>query len=148
MGVMIEGVIVSPLKVVDVVGGNVLHAMKASDQEYKGFGEAYFSMIEKGMIKGWKRHKEMTLNLIVPLGAIRFVLFDCRDNSSTVGNYNEVNLSLENYNRLTVPPMVWMGFQGLGSSFSMLLNIANIAHNQSEVEQKKLDEINFDWRLN
>ena len=148
MGIMIEGVIVSPLKVVDVLGGNVLHAMKSSDEEYKGFGEAYFSMIEKGIIKGWKRHKEMTLNLIVPIGVVRFVLFDCRDNSSTFGNYNEVNLSLENYNRLTVPPMVWMGFQGLGSGFSMLLNIANIPHNQSEVEQKKLDEINFDWRLN
>jgi hypothetical protein len=34
---MIEGVIVSPLKVIDVKGGNVLHAIKASDSEYRGF---------------------------------------------------------------------------------------------------------------
>ena len=148
MGIMIEGVIVSPLKVVDVLGGNVLHAMKASDEEYKGFGEAYFSMIEKGIIKGWKRHKEMTLNLIVPIGAIRFVLFDSRDNSVTTGKYFEVDLSLEHYNRLTIPPMVWMGFQGLEEGFSLLLNIANIPHSQSEVEQKELDEIYFDWRSN
>ena len=145
---MIEGVIVSPLKVIDVKGGNVLHAIKASDSEYKGFGEAYFSMIEKGIIKGWKRHKEMTLNLIVPIGAIRFVLFDSRDNSVTAGKYFEVDLSLEHYNRLTIPPMVWMGFQGLEEGFSMLLNIANIPHSQSEVEQKELDEIYFDWRSN
>ena len=145
---MIEGVIVSPLKVIDVKGGNVLHAIKASDSEYKGFGEASFSMIEKGIIKGWKRHKEMTLNLIVPIGAIRFVLFDSRDNSVTTGKYFEVNLSLEHYNRLTIPPMVWMGFQGLEEGFSMLLNIANIPHSQSEVEQKELDEIYFDWRSN
>ena len=145
---MIEGVIVSPLKVIDVKGGNVLHAIKASDSEYKGFGEAYFSMIEKGIIKGWKRHKEMTLNLIVPIGAIRFVLFDSRDNSVTAGKYFEVDLSLEYYNRLTIPPMIWMGFQGLEEGFSMLLNIANIPHSQSEVEQKELDEIYFDWRSN
>ena len=145
---MIEGVIVSPLKVIDVKGGNVLHAIKASDSEYKGFGEAYFSMIEKGIIKGWKRHKEMTLNIIVPVGAIRFVLFDSRDNSVTAGKYFEVDLSLKYYNRLTIPPMVWMGFQGLEEGFSMLLNIANIPHSQSEVEQKELDEIYFDWRSN
>ena len=145
---MIEGVIVSPLKVIDVKGGNVLHAIKSSDSEYKGFGEAYFSMIEKGIIKGWKRHKEMTLNLIVPIGAIRFVLFDSRDNSVTTGEFFEVDLSLEHYNRLTIPPMVWMGFQGLEEGFSMLLNIANIPHSQSEVEQKELDEIYFDWRSN
>jgi len=142
---MIEGVIVSPLKVIDVKGGNVLHAIKASDSEYRGFGEAYFSMIEKGMIKGWKRHKAMTLNLIVPIGAIRFALFDSRDNSATTGKYFEIDLSLEHYNRLTIPPMVWMGFQGLGEGSSMLLNFANIPHSQSEVEQKELDEIYFDW---
>jgi dTDP-4-dehydrorhamnose 3,5-epimerase len=145
---MIEGVIVSPLKVINVKGGNVLHAIKASDSEYRGFGEAYFSMIEKGIIKGWKRHKEMTLNLIVPIGAIRFVLFDSRDNSVTAGKYFEVDLSLEYYNRLTIPPMIWMGFQGLEEGFSMLLNIANIPHSKSEVEQKELNEIYFDWRSN
>ena len=145
---MIEGVIVSPLKVIDVEGGDVLHAMKSFDGGYEGFGEAYFSTIKNGIVKGWKRHKDMTLNLIVPKGNIRFVLFDSRDDSMTKNQYFEVNLSLENYNRLTVPPMIWMGFQGLEEGLSLLLNIASIPHSKLEEEHKELDEIYFDWSCN
>ena len=144
---MIDGVLITTLKVIDVTGGDVLHAMKASDNGYKGFGEAYFSIIEKGVIKCWKLHKEMTLNLVVPLGSVRFVLFDERQGSSTYGEYQEVDLSREKYRRLTVPPMVWVGFQGMGEKDSMLLNIANIPHNPNEMLYKKISEIDFDWEV-
>ena len=30
--------------------------MKAVDPGYAGFGEAYFSMVDRGAVKGWKRH--------------------------------------------------------------------------------------------
>lgn len=142
---MIEGVIITPLKVIGVPGGDVLHAMKASDHGYDGFGEAYFSTIDKGLIKGWKRHKEMILNLIVPVGAVRFVLFDDRHGSLTFGNYSELILTRENYSRLTIPPMVWVAFQGVDNRSSLLLNIANISHEPSEVDHKALDEIDFYW---
>ena len=147
MGAMIDGVLLTTLKVIDVTGGDVLHAMKAADNGYKGFGEAYFSIIEKGIIKCWKLHKEMTLNLVVPLGSVRFVLFDERQGSSTYGECQEVVLSRDNYRRLTVPPMVWLGFQGMGEKDSLLLNIANIAHNPNEMIYKKISEIDFDWEV-
>ena len=144
---MIEGVEITTLKVIDVVGGNVMHAMKASDKGYDGFGEAYFSIIEKGVIKGWKRHNEMILNLVVPEGVVRFILFDNRKGSSTYGDYQDVTLSRENYRRLTLPPMIWFGFQGLGEKDSLLLNIANIPHNPHETDYKKLNEIEIDWEI-
>ena len=72
---MIEDVILTPLKIIDVPGGSVMHAMKKDDLGYSNFGEAYFSEIEPNNIKAWKRHRKMTLNLIVPNGEIRFVLF-------------------------------------------------------------------------
>ena len=103
MDSMIDGVITTQLKIVNVAGGNVLHAMKESDQGYKGFGEVYFSMVENSAIKGWKCHKEMTLNLIVPIGIVRIVMFDDRNYSSTNGMYQEIVLSRKNYKRLTVP---------------------------------------------
>jgi len=147
MGVMIEGVIITTLKVIDVVGGDVLHAMKAMDKGYDGFGEAYFSIIEKGTIKGWKRHNEMTLNLVVPVGVVRFRLFDDRKGSLTYGDSQEVVLSRENYRRLTLPPMIWIGFQGMGEKDSLLLNIANIPHDPNEMVSKKLSEIDVDWEV-
>ena len=135
----INGVLMTHLKIIDVVDGNVLHAIKNTDAGFNGFGEAYFSTIDPGKIKGWKRHRRMTLNLIVPIGSIRFVIFN--DNLDC----QSVILSKENYLRLTIPPMLWMGFQGLSESTSMVLNVASIPHQPDEVDKKDLNEYEYDW---
>ena len=142
---MIDGVIVTPLNIIKVPEGDVFHAMKATDKSFYGFGEAYFSSIELGKIKGWKRHHKMTLNIIVPVGKIQFVMFD--DRNSNVERFQEVVLSINNYCRLTIPPMVWMAFKGLSSECSILLNIASIVHDPSESDSMKLNEIEFDWSI-
>tara|TARA_B110000008_G_C16975104_1_gene565532 strand:+ start:3315 stop:3755 length:441 start_codon:yes stop_codon:yes gene_type:complete len=142
----IDGVIVTPLAMIETYGGDVLHAMKASDRGYSGFGEAYFSTIEPNSIKGWKRHKEMVLNLIVPIGSVRFILYDDRNSQDNITQFQEEILSIGNsFSRLTIPPMVWLGFQGLDNETSLVLNIANIEHSPEEIERKDLDEINFNW---
>ena len=143
---MIKDMLITPLDVIDTPGGNVMHAMKESSAGYLGFGEVYFSQVDKGIIKAWKRHKKMTLNLVVPVGKIRFVLFDNR--KLTNGRFQEVIISKDNYCRLTIPPMVWLGFQGLSDDGSMLLNIANIEHNPGEVDRLEVDKINYDWSIN
>ena len=140
---MIKDVLITKLDAIDTPGGSVMHAMKESSIGYSGFGEAYFSQVDKGTIKAWKRHKKMTLNLIVPVGEIRFTLFDDREVSNT--QFQEVVISKNNYCRLTVPPMVWMGFRGLLSKGSMLLNIANIEHDPDEIDRLEVDKINYDW---
>jgi len=141
----ITGVTTTPLSIIDTKGGAVLHAIKRSDYGFSGFGEAYFSTIEHNAIKGWKRHKEMVLNLIVPIGSVRFILHDDRKNQ--INKFQEVVLSLKSgYARLTVPPMIWVGFQGLDKHPSIVLNIASIEHSSEEIDQKELDEIKFNWR--
>jgi dTDP-4-dehydrorhamnose 3,5-epimerase len=143
----INGVTTTPLSIIDTKGGAVLHAIKSSDYGYSGFGEAYFSTIEYNAIKGWKRHKEMVLNLIVPIGLVRFILYDDRKNQ--INQFQEVVLSLTGeYARLTVPPLIWVGFQGLDQQSSLVLNIANIEHSPEEIERKELDEIKFNWSKN
>lgn len=143
----IDGVLLTPLKIIDVPGGDVLHGIKCSDPGYTGFGEAYFSMVEPGVVKAWKRHRKMALNLIVPLGTVRFVIYDDRQNSVSNGKYQEVILSRENYCRMTVPPMLWMGFQGVNKNTSMLLNIADIEHVPEEADRKVMNGIKYDWEL-
>ena len=142
---MIKDVVITKLDIIGTLGGSVMHAMKESSTGYAGFGEAYFSQVDKGAIKAWKRHKKMTLNLVVPVGEIRFVLFDDREVSNT--QFQEIIISKDNYCRLTVPPMVWMGFQGLSNDGSTLLNVANIEHAPGEVNRIKINEINFDWSI-
>ena len=140
---MIDGVILTPLNIINTPGGNVMHAMKGSSPGFSKFGEAYFSQVHTGAVKAWKRHKRMVLNLVVPVGEIRFVLFDDRYTSS--GQFQEVILSKDRYFRLTVPPMIWMGFQGLDSDVSLLLNIADIEHTPLESDRKTIDSIKFEW---
>ena len=141
----IDGVIFTSLKVIDVQNGKVLHGMKVTDKGYQGFGEAYFSCINHNAIKGWKRHSKMVLNIIVPIGKIRFVLFDDRENSLTSKCYQEIIMSANNYGRLTVPPGIWFSFQGIGKDKNLLLNISNIPHDINEQEDKALETIAYNW---
>ena len=92
--------------------GDVWHAIKSSDSEYAGFGEAYFSFIEKGKIKGWKKHKKATLNLIVPVGEIKFFAYD-EEQEDKHSKLSSFTLSEENYVRLTVPSGLWLALRGL-----------------------------------
>jgi dTDP-4-dehydrorhamnose 3,5-epimerase len=140
---MIDDVIVTPLKIIDLQTGDVMRAMRKNDPGFSGYGEAYFSMIKPMAIKAWKRHTKLTLNIIVPVGEIRFVLFDDRKNS--IQQYQQISLSKKNYCRLTVPPMIWVGFQGMSSANSMLLNITDFTHDPNESDRKNIDEILFNW---
>ena len=144
---MIEGVELTPLKIIPGELGDVLHAIKRTDTSYAGFGEAYFSTVNKGAIKAWKRHHKMILNIVVPCGEILFVLYDERSDSSTYGKINELSLSLQNYQRLTVPSMVWLGFKGLGDGLNMLMNVSNIPHDPDEYDRIDAykNHIDYQW---
>lgn len=141
----ISGVKLTPLKKIEHPLGDVFHGMKSSDKGFNGFHEVYFSTIKYGVIKPWKKHLQMTLNLIVPVGEIRFVLYDDRKESSTKEQYMDIKLSLENYYRLTVPPDIWVAFKGEGESTNLLLNVANLDHNPSEIVRTDLNKFNFKW---
>jgi len=143
---MIKDVNLTPLSIINVPGGDVMHALKSSEIGFVNFGEAYFSNIEFGVIKAWKRHRQMQLNLIVPIGRVKFVLFDDRDGVEN-SVFQEVFLSPENYLRLTIPPLIWVGFQGLAKENSTLLNIASIEHSDEELDKRSLKDINYSWEL-
>ena len=64
-------IIIKPLKRINIEEGDVLHALKSSDDEFHGFKEAYFSTIKKSKVKAWKRHLLMTMNLIIPIGRVQ-----------------------------------------------------------------------------
>ena len=135
-----DKIALTSLKKIDTGKGNVLHAIKRSDAGFAGFGEAYFSEVSKGEVKGWKKHRTMTLNLVVPIGEVQFVIFNEID-----GTFCSHNLSISNYNRLTVGPGLWMAFKGI-QSHNMLLNIASIEHDPGEYDTLTIDQIDYDWQ--
>lgn len=146
---MIDGVVVTPLKQIVDERGKVMHMLRADAPGFRGFGEIYFSTVHPGAIKGWHIHKKMTLNYAVPHGLIKFVLYDDRAGSATHGELQELFLGPDNYCLVTVPPLVWNGFKGVGAEPAIVANCASIAHDPDEIDRRDPFDprIPYDWAL-
>lgn len=137
----VNDIVVTELSCFAVEGGDVLHAIKEGEIGYNGFGEVYFSYIKPGAVKAWKLHKRMTLNLVVPLGNVRFVFCD----SDTKSHFRVEEIGEANYVRLTVPPKIWFGFQGISSQSSLVVNIADRKHDPHEVLREGIAAFCYEW---
>ncbi len=137
--VKLSEIIVTPNARLITPNGDVMHGMKNSDNGFVGFGEAYFSWINANAVKAWKRHTKMTMNIIVPIGKVRIVFYNESE------GFRVEEIGTDNYVRLTVPPGIWFGFQGMGNSHNLLLNIASILHDPNEVERLEINSINYKW---
>lgn len=146
---MIDGVKITPLRQIPDERGVIMHMLKRTDDVFENFGEIYFSGVNPGAIKAWHLHKEMTLNYAVPIGQIKFVLYDDRPQSPTKGTLQELFIGNRNYVLVTVPPMVWNGFKGLGDAMSLVANCASIPHDPNEMSRMDpyCPDIPYDWDI-
>lgn len=146
---MIDGVVITPLRQIGDERGKVMHMLRSDSPVFRGFGEIYFSQVHPGVVKAWHLHHEMTLNYAVVHGKIKFVLYDDRPASPTRGEVQEIFISPDNYVLVTVPPMIWNGFKGVGDESAIVANCATIPHRADEIERKDpLDSgIPYDWEV-
>ncbi|MBI1861411.1 MAG: dTDP-4-dehydrorhamnose 3,5-epimerase family protein [Deltaproteobacteria bacterium] len=144
---MIHGLTVQPLRTIRDDRGSVLHMLRADSPLFSQFGEAYFSTVREGVVKAWKRHLRMTQHFAIPVGTIRFVFHDDRPHSPTVGKTEEWESGENRYELIRIPPMIWYGFQGIGSGVNLIANITDIPFEEGEVERRPIDhpEIPFQW---
>lgn len=138
-----KGVILTPLRRIPTVGGDILHAMKSSDAGFAGFGEVYFSLIEAGRVKGWKKHKEATLNFVVPHGDVQVSVVSA-DNGERE-TYRLGPSRQDSHVRLTIAPGLWVAFGGLADGSSALMNCSTHIHDPLEAETLPLDTYPWLW---
>ena len=137
----IDGVTITELGQISDERGAVLHMMRNDSPEFERFGECYFSEVMPGAVKAWKRHRIQTQNLAAPVGHIRLVIYDDRENSSTRGNLQIVKLGRPDaYVRLRIPPGLWYGFSCIGSKPALLANCADLPHDPAESEIRNEDD--------
>ena len=146
---MIDGVIVTPLRQFFDERGRVMHMLREDSPVFTRFGEVYFSCTHPGAIKAWHRHKRMTLNYTVVYGEIKCVLFDDRPDSPTRGHVQELFVSPENYCLVTIPPLIWNGFKGIGDKSAIVANCSTLPHDPDEIERKSPFDasIPYDWQI-
>lgn len=130
----IEGVQVIPLRRIPDERGTIFHMLRATDPHFARFGEIYFSSIYRGVIKGWHRHREMTLHYACPVGRVKCVVYDDRPTSPSRGSLMEIHLGPDSYNLLVVPPETWNGFKGL-EDVSLVANCCTHSHDPSRSDR-------------
>ncbi len=131
----IDGLLLTPLRVIADDRGAVLHMLRSDAADFTRFGECYFSEIHPGAIKAWKRHKTQTQNLAVPVGRVRIVVYDTREDSRTRGHYEAIEVGRPDaYARLRIPPRLWYGFIGLGAAAALVANCTDAPHDPEEAE--------------
>ena len=146
---MIEGVRVIPLRRIPDERGTILHMLRADDEHFLQFGEIYFSTVFRGIVKGWHRHREMTLNYACVHGRIKLVLYDDRRGSATHGELMEIFLGPDDYRLVVIPPEVWNGFKGMSEPYAIVANCCTHTHDPSR--SSRLDPfdnlIPYDWSV-
>lgn len=145
---LIDGVFVRGLRVIPDERGKVMHMLRANAPHFTKFGEVYFSVINPGVVKGWKQHKKMTQNFAVPVGQMELVLFDARPDSKTKGKIVELSIGESNYCLVTIPPGIIYSFKGASSVPVLLVNCADLPHDPEEslVFDLKSTDIPYNWK--
>ena len=146
-GSLIDGVRIIPLRRIPDERGTILRILSVDDPWFDRFGEVYCSTVYPSVVKGWHKHREMTLHYACLYGRVKCVVYDDRPASKTKGSLMEVYLGPDSYSLLVVPPEVWNGFKGMSEPFAMIANCCTHAHDPSRSE--RLDPhasfIPYDW---
>ncbi len=114
--------------------GTIKHMLRCTDPHFQEFGEIYFSTVYAGAIKGWHKHRDMTLNYACVFGRIKLVIHDDRADSPSCGQTMEVFLGPDHYALVVIPPGLWNGFKGL-SPESIVANCATHTHDPGRSER-------------
>ena len=144
---MIEGVSFVPLRRIPDERGTIMHMLRSDDPHFADFGEIYFTTVHEGVVKGWHRHRDVTVNYACPFGRIKLALYDDREGSPTRGALVEAFLGPDNYALAVIPPGVWNGIKGLSAPYALVANCATLPHDPARTE--RLDPhggaIPYDW---
>ena len=126
--------------------GKIVHMLRSDDNNFKKFGEIYFSFIYPKKIKAWHFHKLMTLNYAAVHGGIKLVLYDDRDESKTKGKLQEIILSDQNHYLVSIPPRIWNGFCSINNDLAILANCSDIPHDAEEMVKLPFDDSKFPYK--
>jgi len=119
--------------------GGTWRAARLGDPNVSEIQEVYFSWINPGCIKAWKRHKVATCNFVVPVGNVEFAV------QASNGHFEVVTIGVDNYCRLVVFPDTWFGFKGIADQPSLVVNTMNHLHDDQESEKADINLFDHDW---
>ena len=146
---MIEGVHIKQLKRIVDDRGYLMEILRADDEQFIQFGQAYISACFPGIVKAWHCHRKQWDNFCCVAGNTKVGLYDDRPDSSTRGQAQSFVIGQLNPVLIRIPPMVWHGMAAIGSETSVVLNIPTELYNYEEPDELRRDpfdpEVPFQW---
>jgi dTDP-4-dehydrorhamnose 3,5-epimerase len=146
---MIQDVQIIPLRRIPDERGSILHMLKCTDPHFIQFGEIYFSTVYPGVVKGWHKHREISLNYACIFGRIKLVVYDDRKDSSTSREIMEIFLGPDNYSLVIIPPGLWNGFKGMSKPYAIVANCCTHPHDPTRSERMDpfQNPIPYNWAV-
>ncbi len=138
-GNAIEGVLITPLKLMPNEKGRLMEVQRADDPHFPGFGQVYVTQSFSGVVKAWYRHAKQIDQLAAISGRIKLVLFDDRAGSKTRGSIAEITLGELAPKLVLIPPGVWHGFQAVGESSALLLHLNSEPFHFETPDEERID---------
>lgn len=110
--------------------------------------EVYLTAVNPGVVKGWHRHKQMTLRLVCVSGAVMVGLGNGEKTARVFLSDGKPPFSYC-YGGLIVSPGIWAGFRAVEGSgqIAVVLNLASHVHEDGEIERENISNLypEFDW---
>lgn len=120
--------------------------LRDSDQILaEGFGQWSHSLMHQGVIKAWHIHTNQIDWWYVPIGVVKAVLHDSREDSPTYGQINEFLLG-DGYSAvvLKIPPGVAHGCKVVQGP-AHLFYVTSLEYNPAEEGRIPFDTLGYDW---
>lgn len=134
----IEGARIIPLKMVVNARGHLMEVQRADDDCHPGFGQAYVTCTQPGVVKAWYRHREQFDQIALIKGELTLALYDTREGSATLHNLVEVAITQERPMLVQIPPGVWHGFKAAGREPAYLLHLNSVAYKFEQTDEEQL----------
>ena len=138
-----------PLRRIPDERGTIFHMLRADDPHFVAFGEIYFTSVYEGIVKGWHRHRDMTLNYACIHGRVKLVLYDDRERSPNRRRPDGALPRARSPRARRHPTRHLDGLKGMTSPFALVANCATHPHDAAQTT--RLDpfdnDIPYDWAV-
>lgn len=146
---LIHGVRTKPLKVIPDERGRLMEILRADDDLFIKFGQAYVTAAYPGVVKAWHYHRHQIDHFMVLKGMMKVVLYDARPESPTHNTINEFFMGDHNPLLLQIPNLVYHGFKCIGETEALVLNLPTEVYNYDDPDEYRVDphdnDIPYDW---
>ena len=131
--------------------GYLMEILRADDEEFMEFGQAYVSACFPGIVKAWHCHAKQWDHFCCVAGNAKIGLFDDREDSATCGQTQTVIIGALSPALVKIPPFVWHGMMALGGELAVVLNLPTETYDYEEPDELRREAfdatIPFEWHV-